>query len=164
MPREVIKAISVKSLFGNVSVSMFKDLPDDAKIPLLRFFGIVREMETKESTKGVYTAAIGDFTGIPLSGENEGVVTEATKAFPPKLVSDELERLLKAKPGTSVEFAYDIGVKRDTKSATGYVYTVTSLKTPAENAAMQALKQEFGKIDPADKKVKSAAAAKDKGK
>jgi len=147
---QLSKKISVKSIVGNVKV-MVRDGEIKDGQNVMRAYGTASTVIGGDSDYGPWIAFKGNFKAENLL---TGEVVASGKLFLPEVGSDLLEGAVNGCDG-QVEFAFDIGVKYDDDSATGYIYTATPLLEAAEDEAMNRIEQNFAaKLDaPASKKA-----------
>jgi len=132
---ELISKISTKTVYGSVNAKT----PEDASVKkhkgaLYRVFGIANDVRHGESTYGTYTEFRGDFRAVNM---HTGVEFGAGKCFLPTIASNLLEGQF-SDDMSSVQFAFDIGVKASEQQA-GFEYTVTPLVKPAEGDPLSGL-------------------------
>lgn len=132
---EIVKKISVAKLFGKIDiVKLFADGVTECE--LYKVFGFAYAVERGESDYGPWLSLKGDFGAII-----KGVEYRSSTLFAPGILNDMVVPKLEGNAKVSrVDFALSIGIKRDTTSATGYVYTVRTILAPNEDDPMERLK------------------------
>lgn len=143
--------------------------PDGSKqtvdsLALYKIAGIVRDVQAGEGEKGMWLALMGDFGSLCLYGKNKGKQLRSNKLFLPDVATNMLHMGLKATNGGSVQFAFDIGIKRDANSAVGYVYMVNPHVKPKEVDELTRLFQEQLTTTPATPLNALPPAEQEKGK
>lgn len=134
----LVSKISAKTIMGNVKQLVPKDDVVEGKVTvdrngqsvdLLRVVGFATGTVVGESNFGPWLAFKGTFSATRL---DTGEIFRSGKLFLPDTASDLLAGMVQSSDG-AVEFAFDIGVKRDDEAQIGYVYTVKPLLEIAEN-------------------------------
>jgi len=129
----IIKKLSVKAVVGDVK-KLARDLEDGKTLMLARFVGIAHGTQTGTTDNGDWTAFKGDFGSVNLLTGEE---FSAGKLFLPE-VAENLTIAALSNADT-VELGFDIGIKGNTNSVTGYEYIATPLIKPTENNPVTAL-------------------------
>lgn len=117
----LIKKITAKVMMGEVDKSLIPE--SENSIDLFHAYGIATSVKTGSTNFGEWTALIGQFRAVRL---DNGDVFESGKMLLPDIARDAIVGRLGATADTKgIEFAFTIGIKRDTakNSARGYVYT-----------------------------------------
>ena len=136
---EMLRKLTIKTCgFDVTSVKMA--LSDHESVQLLRIAGIVQEGQPGQTDKGEYLRLKGEFRAINLITAE---VFEAATAILPSFITDRLSTALKGGP---VEFAIEIGVKRDPSSVTGYEYTAQPLVDAKPSDRLAGLLQASGML------------------
>ena len=129
---QVIKKLSTKTVFGNISA---KILPEDGSTKeLYNVVGIAGSVEVGESNYGAWQCLSGRFRALNLETGEE---VEAGKAFLPSLAHDLVASQIV--DGAQVEFALAIGARRSESSPVGYEYTAEPLLELSESDPMNQL-------------------------
>lgn len=137
----LVKKLSMKIIVGNVKVLIReKEILDGQNI--VRIYGVASAIQTGESDNGPWVAFKGQFKATNLL---TGEVSASGKCFMPDVAGDLIEGAVAN--GGNVEFAFDIGIKFDDDSATGYVYTATPLMKAATDDAMNRLESNLPKLE-----------------
>lgn len=130
---ELVKKITASVVWGG-------DLPRHIKEPItiMRVIGQANDYEIVSSQYGDSTRYKGQFLATNLAN---GKCFRGGQLFLPSLLDalifPQLEGLGEDKK--SVEFAFDIGLKPDAKSSTGYQYTAVPLIAPKESDPLERL-------------------------
>lgn len=122
---QLVKKISVKTVFGNIDVRKLSDSP----IAIMRIIGVATKIKSGESEFGQWTAFLGQFKATNLQ-TNE--VFASGKCFLPPQASEILEGQFDDEH-SRIEFAFDISAKYSEDSTVKYEYIVEPLFKPAEN-------------------------------
>ena len=131
----LVKKLSVKSVVGDVK-KMVAAGDIKKSTPVMRAYGKATGIQTGTSDNGDWVAFKGEFKGINLlTGEEYG----SGKLFMPDVASDLLEGMLVGEEVNGVEFGFDLLVKPDASSATGYVYEAEPLIKPAQDDTLSRL-------------------------
>jgi hypothetical protein len=128
LTQKVVRAEAYKN--GNAQVT-----------PLAKIAGTTTQAKTGQTEKGQYTALLGDFVAINLL---TGAMYTSGKCILPNFISEQLASALAL--SQTVDFALEIGVKQDDDSATGYIYTVKSLRDAAPTDKMKELMASAGMV------------------
>lgn len=109
----------------------YKDWAHGEEKTTARIIGIVERTESGVTSLGEYTAFIGAFKAVNL---DTGEEYRAKKCLLPGVASDALEEAVNNAEGGSVEFAMEIGIRRNIKKnaqgeevGIGYEYTMKPL-------------------------------------
>lgn len=134
----MIKKLSVKAVCGDVKKFVRDNLSDETpSVACMRVVGIAHGMQTGSTDNGDWTAFKGGFEATNLiSGETFA----AGKLFLPEVAEDLVLTALSGDDVESVNLAFDIGVKINESSVTGYEYFATPLIKPSENDPLAQLK------------------------
>lgn len=126
----IVRKLSVKSIIGRKPKA-----PDDDNVKMLvRFYGVATGTKTGESNFGPWCALIGSFKAINLeTGEEK----RAGTCFLPDVALDMILPQLAPAKVNAVEFGFDIGVKKDDDSATGYIYVAEPCLQVSENDPLE---------------------------
>lgn len=134
---KLVRKISPKAVCGKVTA------PTEKKKQLYVVMGQTHGIKLGQGDNGPWCAFLGNFEAINTA---TGEVFQSGQCFVPKAVEDMLVGSVKAAQGddenASVQFALEVGVEQDERSATGYVYYVKNLvKTAAADplAALRAI-------------------------
>ena len=122
------KKLSVKGVVGNVKKMVVEgEIADGQKIA--RFLGSAHSVLTGTGDNGDWVAFKGNFGATNLiTGEK----LRSGKCFLPDVASDVLHAMV-TEADSPVEFAFDIAIKKDASSATGYVYSAVPLLQPKQD-------------------------------
>ena len=115
----------------------------------MQVMGVATGIKTGESDKGPWTALLGSFQAINME---TGDTYRSGVCFLPNIMLNLVTPRLLEKESKAVEFAFNIGVKADEKSATGYVYIAEPIFETAENDPLEMLTKKL----PAPKGDKAA--------
>lgn len=145
MSAELIKKISAKTVFGNVTAP-------EKPIELYSVMGIANGIKSGQSTYGEWISLTGQF-------EAQNMETGEAYAAPQCFLPEPLQGMIVAKIRTpdeqgktvSVRFAVVVGIK-PAKSTLGYEYTVRELVDASENDPLADLRKAL----PAPAKKESA--------
>jgi len=138
MKAEILRKLTLKNC--GLTVAALKTAMEAAKIedgqqiPVLKVVGKTTTAANGTTAIGTFTALGGEFTGINnLTGE----IFTSGKCILPNFISESVASALAQ--SSAVEFALEIGVKRDDKSVTGYQFTTKPLIEAKPTDAMAAL-------------------------
>lgn len=161
----IVRKLSIKIMLGKKprppTAEEIKANPE--KYPegiknVVRFYGVATGTRTGVSDKGEWCALLGSFKAINLeTGEEKRSGT----CFIPGVALDLITPQLAPGKANAVEFGFDIGVKEDEDSATGYVYTAAPCMEVAENDPLELLTK---RIDDAQKALPAPEETKTRGK
>lgn len=155
---EPLRRVTIRSVLGvspKDDDKLMKRVLSNEQVPLVRILGITKAHKVKTTDLGESVAFIGQFKAESLYGDNKGKFFTGSKCYLPGFLEEELHGLLNAGGavnGQPVTFAFEIGVKRDKESATGYQYTAKPLVEPEEGDAISLLEARvYAKTLPAPK-------------
>lgn len=132
----MISKISAKSVIGKIKA------PDSGQHFIMQVMGIATGTKTGESDKGPWTALLGSFQAINMETGN---VYRSGVCFLPNIVLNMILPKLLEKDSKAVEFAFNIGIKADEDSVTGYVYIAEPIFEAAENDPLEMLTKKLPK-------------------
>jgi len=128
----IVKKLSVKNIMGKKPKA-----PEEGKTEwLCQIVGVAQGIKTGRSDFGDWTALTGAFQG---SNMETGVVTRSGVCFLPDVALNLITPGLMQKETKGIEFAFNIGVKADEDSTTGYVYVCEPIFDAAENDPLEML-------------------------
>lgn len=133
----LLRKITVKDLMGDKPSTPAKK---GQYVPLCHVFGLASDVTVMSNDKGEYARFSGRFNGVALTGANVGTLFESFKMIIPEPGSSMLFAALNETESKTVEFAFEIGVKQDDKSMTGYIYMAKPLFQAAPNDPMAQLR------------------------
>lgn len=129
--RQVVKKITAKIVCGGKpdieELILFLNKPGvdpTAVMPLFNVIGVATDFSTGQSDMGAFLKLLGQFKATNVK---TGEIFRSGACILPGSGNDMVYGALRAIPegqGGGVEFAFNIGIKRDKESATGYVYHV----------------------------------------
>lgn len=119
MSANIVKKISIKTLLGGKPSARMVPDGQTEKV-LARIWGIASGLKSGVSDYGDWTALTGDFKASNL--KDGGEVVRSGVAFVPDVLLQMIQP--RVEQGQTVEFAFDVLIKPDESSATGYVYNV----------------------------------------
>lgn len=137
---EILKKLTVKGVNGNkvldASTLFDAKAKDGDKVPVATMYGIARDALPKETDKGPYYLFKGDFAGVnTLTGEEyrsgQCILPEIAEAIVAGGLADESV--------TSLQFAFEVGVKKDSSAIRGYAYYVVPLVEQNDSDPLAAL-------------------------
>lgn len=140
----LLSKLSMKSVLGKIKI------PDDGEVILAQIMGVATGIKTGESDKGPWTALLGSFQGINME---TGSIYRSGVCFLPNIVMNLLLPKLLEKDSKAIEFAFNIGIKSDDKSATKYVYIAEPIFDTAENDPLEMLTKKLPKTEIASTKA-----------
>lgn len=147
----LIKKISIKTVIGNVQQGIMRQEIKPGN--LMRIVGVASGVKTGVSDYGDWLALTGQFKATNLLTNEQYT---SGKAFLPDEASDLIAGAVRGEDSQAVEFAFDIGVKLDESSATGYVYTVTPLMEMGGDDPLARIESSLKALDaPKDTKEKA---------
>jgi len=137
MMMEMLRKMTIKTIgFDVATVKMA--LGETESVELFRIAGICNEGQPGQTDKGEYLRLKGEFRGVNLI---TGEMFESAVAILPDFITDRISEALRAGP---VEFALEVGVKRDPSSVTGYQYTARPLVEAKPSDRLAGLLQASG--------------------
>lgn len=137
---EILKKLTVKGVNGNKALdaaTLFTDKNKDGdKVQVATIYGIARDALPKETDKGPYYLFKGDFGGVnTITGEQyrsgQCILPEIAEAIVAGGIADESV--------TSLQFAFEVGVKKDSSAIRGYSYYVVPLVENNDSDPLAAL-------------------------
>lgn len=146
---ELVKKISTRTIIGTVKI------PDGvASVDLYTLLGVAEGVKHGDSNYGPWTSFLGSFEATRV---DNGKVYSSNQAFIPEpaqsLMQSVLERAQKSDPTASVQFAFMIGVKPQSRDATKYEYTCVPLIKPQGNDVLADLRAKIAGALPAPEGV-----------
>lgn len=156
---EMLRKLTIKAA-GGWTTAKIKEQIESAKLENGQSIGIIKVVgkttgaKTGQTDKGTYVKLTGEFFATDLT---TGEAFSSASCILPNFVSESIAAALAQSP--SVEFALEIGVKRNDTSVTGYEFTVRPLIEAKPSDTMMALLNAAG-IDPAAKALPAPAADK----
>lgn len=141
----ILKKLSMKSLVGDVKALLRVNSRVDAKgepIPLAegdvlwlgRVVGIGKGLKTGESNFGPWTAILGDFQVVGYEGTGKGKTFRTGQIFLPEVIENMVAPVVgNLDKGSTMAFAFDVGIKANKESVTGYEYTAAFVKEPEDS-------------------------------
>lgn len=133
MEAKLQKKISISKILGGKpslkALLAYTAETGKADMPLCRIYGAASGTKTGVSDFGEWTALTGQFRGVNTA---TGETIDSGVCFLPDVALDLVVGVLV--PGATVEFAFDIAIRADESSATGYIYLATPLVSEAESA------------------------------
>lgn len=134
----MIKKLSVKGVCGDVKKFVRDNLSDDKpSVTCMRVVGIAHGVATGTTDNGDWTAFKGGFEATNII---TGETFAAGRLFLPEVAESLVLAALSGDDVDSVNLAFDIGVKINEASVTGYEYFAKPLIKPAENDPLTQLK------------------------
>lgn len=127
------KKMSIRGLLGAKPTA--RAIPEgNEEIYLVRVWGIASGLKSGSSDFGEWTALTGDFKGCPLK---TGEISRSGVLFVPDVLLDLIQP--RVEQGQVVEFAFELGIRAESDSATGYVYVCRPLVDTPTSDVMAAL-------------------------
>lgn len=134
----LIKKISVKTVCGDLKAMLREGKLTDG-MKLMRVFGIANGIATGVSEYGPWVAFKGTFEAMSYF---TGKISHSGRCLLPDVASEVLEGVvLTAEGRAGVEFGFEIILKFDDKSATGYIFEAEPILAPAQNDPLMQLKR-----------------------
>jgi hypothetical protein len=140
---KIVRKLSMKLLAGDVIDAPREGEGDENGVVwLANIAGMAVDTKVGESQYGPYKALVGQFVAEAPSRDKPGEMIRfrtGTLYLPDvalDLVAPAVEQSAK---GENVQFAFRIGIQRDTTSATNYVYVAESLIEPEASDPMEVL-------------------------
>lgn len=134
MSAELLRKLTVKNCGLTVAAikKAIEPLENGKGIALLKVVGKSSTAMSGQTALGPFIAFGGDFFAINLTS---GEAFKSGKCILPNFIAEPLENALRESP--SVEFALEIGAKKNDTSVTGYEFTVRPLieSKPSESIA-----------------------------
>ncbi len=145
----LLKKISVKGVIGNIK-KMVASGDVACGTAIMRVIGIANGTKEGVSDNGDWVALKGQFKATNLlTGEQFG----SGVCFMPDVATDMVSGML-TEDVKSVEFGFDLIVKHDESSATGYTYVAKPLVEAGQDDPLARLESNiFAKLDAPKKKV-----------
>ncbi len=145
-----METITVKNINPKVAGVNSRDvmkMDADATLPMCRIFGVLEGSKTFVDKKSGEDRQVlkGEFRAISPDGTKN---YESDSLFTFKALDEKLLTTLKAGGGIAVEFGYDISVKQNGKSITGYEYVAKTLIATAASNRLFALAKHLEGIAP----------------
>lgn len=119
----ILKKVTVKGVVGDPK-NIAKQHENNAQVPLVRVYGLATEFKAKNSEYGDYILFSGQFEATNLL---TGEVYRSGSMILPPVAEGPLHGALENTEGTSVQFAYEIGLRVDEEMIRGYEFNVKSL-------------------------------------
>jgi hypothetical protein len=128
----IVKKLSIKTILGRKPKA-----PAEGKIDwLCQIIGVATGVKTGNSNFGDWTALMGSFQGLNME---TGDISRSGQCFLPDVALNLITAALLNKDARGIEFAFNIGVKEDSKSTTGYVYVCEPVLEASENDPLEML-------------------------
>ena len=139
--RKITNRVMLGDWAGETGIGeeLMKRLLKDKAFPLYRVLGIAKAARPKTTDYGESIKFIGQFEAESLLDKGRRV--QAASLYLPQFLEEELYGLLGA-GGEGVTFAFEIGVKYDSKAATKYVYTARPLVASTGGDALALLRDQ----------------------
>lgn len=131
----------IKKMFILATAEGVKSGKPLTRFDLYRVGGVVKRCESVETNFGDSTRLIGDFLAV---NKQTGEMFRSNRLFLPSIISEEMEAAVDPSTKSQVEFAFDIYIIPDDKSATGYVYMAEPVVKARESDAMAQLAGKMG--------------------
>lgn len=126
---KLVAKLSMKTVFGNAR-SALPENDGETSGPLVRIVGTAGSTKSGESNFGEWLAFIGQFQAVNLR-TNESF--RSGKLFLPSVAQDMLLGAMTSVDAAGVEFAFDIGIRRNDSAQVGYEYVVVPLLDVSES-------------------------------
>jgi len=136
MADKILRKLSIKTVTGLLVKDIRKWAEETPGKPIMTVMGVATGIQTGETDNGPWTALRGNFMAQNSKGER----FRGGRAFIPD--GGALDMVLGMLGDDSVEnvkFAYNIFVREDNASVTGYTYVSEPLLEPAENDPLEAM-------------------------
>lgn len=159
---ENLRKITIKAV-GDWTVKAIKEfiaeneLEDGQSKGIIKIVGTTTGCKTGQTDKGTFVKLLGEFFATDIT---TGEMFTAPACILPNFVSETLAAALQVSP--TVEFAIEIGVRRNDDAVTSYEYTVASIAPPVVSDRMAHLLKLAGidaNAEPAPKLAAPAPAA-----
>lgn len=144
MAKALLKKITVKSVCGDLQQLALKTENDKPVLNegdymlVATFIGAANKQQQKTTDLGDSIEFTGRFEGINAI---DGTSSVAAKCYLPEVAADAVSSAMLANEGSTVEFAFEIGIIRDSSAVRGYKFQVTPLiDEPQENDPLAALR------------------------
>jgi hypothetical protein len=140
---QLLKKITTKEVLGDVKLLARTHLRD-VDLPVMQVFGFATKSEEKETELGSSFAHKGDFTAVNLI---TGETFMGNKLYIPEPMSGMLANitnsLIESEGKANVQTAFEIIMKPDAKSATGYVWRLKPLMEVKSSTPAAAMLEHF---------------------
>ena len=136
MADKILRKLSVKTVTGMTPKALREWADKTPNKPIMTIMGVATATISGETDNGPWTALRGNFIGVNA----EGVRFRGGRAFIPD--SGALDMVLGTLADDSIDnvkFAFNVFVKEDETSATGYTYNSEPLLEPAENDPLEGM-------------------------
>jgi hypothetical protein len=137
---EILRKLTIKNCGWNTS-ELKTAVTKAAATDILKIAGVITSIRPGQTQLGEYAELVGQFQAVNLE---TGEMFQSGKAILPNFIADPMVEA--SKGGSEVEFAIQIGVKRNEGSVVGYEFSVKPLVEPKVSDKLAKL-LEHAKID-----------------
>lgn len=137
----IVSKISMKILLGKRPRAPEGTEP----VYLAQMVGVATNIKTGTSNFGDWTALLGSFQATVME---TGVTVRSGQMFLPDVALNLILPALKDANNKGVEFAFNIGVKADEASKTGYIYVAEPIFEASENDPLEMITKKLTKTEP----------------
>lgn len=140
MATNIVKKLAVSTVFGDIEAIRNAATVEGA--PIVRVAGIATNTKSgiNRATGDEWTGLVGQFRGINME---TGEVFESVKCFMPEIATQMVVNALYSAKQTdksaTVEFGFDLGVKKNPTVPIGYEYTIKPLVEAKEASPLDTL-------------------------
>lgn len=137
MATQLVKKLGSKQILGNVGKVVKEKIENDGEVlNMYSLFGMANGIKTGSSTYGEWTALVGQMEAINhITGDSYA----ATVCFVPEPLCSILVNALRE--NDSVEFAFQVSVKRRDDLERGYEYIVTPIIESRQSDPLQLMRE-----------------------
>jgi len=137
---EILRKLTIKNC-GWTTNDLKLAVSKAAYTDILKIAGVITAIRPGQTQLGEYAELVGQFQAVNLE---TGEMFQSGKAILPNFIADPMVEA--SKGGSEVEFAIQIGVKRNEGSVVGYEFSVKPLVEPKVSDKLAKL-LDMAKID-----------------
>ena len=137
---EILRKLTIKNTGWNTA-ELKAAVTKAPSTDILKIAGVITAIRPGQTQLGEYAELVGQFQAVNLV---TGEMFQSGKAILPNFIADPMVEA--SKGGSEVEFAIQIGVKRNEGSVVGYEFSVKPLVEPKVSDKLAKL-LEHAKID-----------------
>jgi len=137
---EILRKLTIKNCGWNTT-ELKAAVAKAATADILKIAGVITAIRPGQTQLGEYAELVGQFQAVNLES---GEMFQSSKAILPNFIADPMVEA--SNGGSEVEFAIQIGVKRNEVSVVGYEFSVKPLVEPKVSDKLAKL-LDMAKID-----------------
>ena len=141
---EILRKLTIKNCGWNTS-ELKAAVAKAPQTDILKIAGVITSIRPGQTQLGEYAELGGQFQAVNLA---TGEMFQSAKSILPTFIADPMVEA--SKGGSEVEFAIQIGVKRNDTSVVGYEFSVKPLVEPKVSDKLAKL-LDLAKIEPKKK-------------